>query len=54
MFINNLFRYVMNVSGPSTLSMELHVLITLHSLGLPGLEAPLLAYKSSHYIAPLG
>ena len=54
-FNNNLFRYAMNVSGPSTPSKELHVLITLHSLGLPSLEAPLfLAYKSLHYIAILG
>ena len=54
-FNNNLFWYAMNVSGPSTPSKELHVLIILHSLGLPGLEAPpSFAHKSLHYIALLG
>ena len=44
----------MNVSGPSTPSKEFHVLIILHSLGLPGLEAPpSFAHKSLHYIALL-
>ena len=54
-FNNNLFRYAMNVSGPSTPFKEPHVLIILHSLELLGLEAPLfLAHKPLHYIALLG
>ena len=51
---NSLFRYIMSGSGLKTLFKELHILIPLPFLGLPGLEAPLLAYKSLHYIALLG
>ena len=52
---NNLFRYIMSGSGLKTLFKELHILILLPFLGLPGLEAPpFLAYKSLHYIALLG
>ena len=52
---NSLFRYIMSGSGLKTLFKELHILIPLPFLGLPGLEAPLyLAHKSLHYIAFLG
>ena len=37
---NNLFRYIMSGSGLKTLFKELHILILLPFLGLPGLEAP--------------
>ena len=51
---NNLFRYIMSGSGLKTVFKELHILILLPFLGLPGLEAPLfLAHKSLHYIALL-
>ena len=51
---NSLFWYVMSGSDLKTLFKELHILIPLPFLGLPGLEAPLLAYKSLHYITLLG
>ena len=52
---NNLFRYIMSDSGLKTVFKELHILILLLFLGLPGLEAPLfLGHKSLHYIAFLG
>ena len=37
---NNLFRYIMSGSGLKTLFKELHILILLPFLGLPGLDAP--------------
>ena len=52
---NNLFWYIMSGFGLKTVFKELHILILLPFLGLPGLEAPpFLAYKSLHYIALLG
>ena len=47
MLNNNLFRDIMSGSGPKTLFKELHILIPLPFLGLPGLEAlHSLAHKS--------
>ena len=46
---NSLFRYVMSGSDLKTLFKELHILILLPFLGLPGLEAPLF-WRTSLYI----
>ena len=46
---NNLFQYIMNGSGLKTVFKELHILILLPFLGLPGLEAPFF-WRTSPYI----
>ena len=46
---NNLFRYIVSGSDLKTVFKELHILILLPFLGLPGLEAPLF-WRTSLYI----
>ena len=54
MLNNNLFRDIMSGFGLKTLFKELHILIPLPFLGLPGLEAPFLWRTSLYYIALFG
>ena len=50
MLNNNLFRDIMSSFSPKILFKELHILITLPFLGLPGLEAPSFFWRTSLYI----